>query len=150
MLRAEEDEMPRTEIRRKASKHDTSEVRAFITRHIEIQQRAGRSIRDIARDAGFERPNIVSMFKTGAAKVPLARIPHLAAALGAEPAVLFRLAMLQYWPDLHHVVAKLFGDVTSPHERELLGLLRFVTRHTDPKLSDRQKREIEKILEAGP
>lgn len=128
----------------------TNEVSAFIARHIDIQQKAGRSLADIARDAGFTRANVISMFKSGTAKVPLARVPMLAASLNVQPATLFRLAMLQHWPELHHVVAKLFGDVTTPNERELLGLLRFVSRNADPKLSDRQKRAIERILAEGP
>jgi hypothetical protein len=127
-----------------------TDLTEFIGRHIDAQRRAGKTLADIASEAGFPNPNVISMFKNGTAKIPLARVPMLATAIGAHPASLFRLAMLQYWPDMQHVVVNLFGDVTTPHERELLGLYRFITRNADPKLSQRQKREIERILREGP
>src|SRR6478672_9227328 len=59
-----------------------------------------KSQRDIATEIGYEKPNMISMFKRGEAKVPLDKIPALAEALHVDPAHMLRLAFEQYWPDL--------------------------------------------------
>jgi len=43
---------------------------------------------DIAAEAGFVNPNMITMFKTGASKVPLDRVPALALALGWRRAII--------------------------------------------------------------
>ncbi len=75
--------------------------------------------RDIAKKLGYQRPNIISMWKRGETKVPLDKIPALAEALGVDPAKLFRLAMLQYWPAASDTVNKVFGGVVTEEETEL-------------------------------
>ncbi|KZK92585.1 MULTISPECIES: helix-turn-helix transcriptional regulator [unclassified Pseudovibrio] len=75
--------------------------------------------RDIAKKLGYQRPNIISMWKRGETKVPLDKVPALAEALGVDPAKLFRLAMLQYWPSASETVNKVFGGVVTEEEKEL-------------------------------
>ena len=48
--------------------------------------------REIAAECGFDKPNIITMFKNGSTKVPLNRIGALAKALDADPAHMLRLA----------------------------------------------------------
>src|SRR5580704_11911538 len=56
--------------------------------------------REIAAEIGYDKPNMISMFKHAEVKAPLDKIPSLAKALHVDPAHLFRLALEQYWPTL--------------------------------------------------
>lgn len=87
---------------------------------------------EIAREAGFEKPNILSMIKTGEVRVPLDRIPDLARALRGDPAFMFRLALEEYWPDREGAVRAVFGTIVSRNEAELLIRIRALTNDTDP------------------
>jgi hypothetical protein len=46
--------------------------------------------RQLAKEMGFIRPNMLSMIRTGAAEVPFGRIPDIAAVLGIDPAQLMK------------------------------------------------------------
>jgi len=76
--------------------------------------------RQIATEAGYDKPNMISMFKRGDIKVPLDRIPSLAKALEVDPAHLFRLALEQYWPALNDTIHKIFGHIATKNEFKLL------------------------------
>jgi len=54
------------------------------------------------------------MFKRGEAKVPLDKVPILARALNVDPALLFCLAVEQYWPGGAEAVARIFGCQSQP------------------------------------
>jgi transcriptional regulator with XRE-family HTH domain len=109
-----------------------------------------KSQREIAAEIGYEKPNMVSMFKRGEAKVPLDKIPALAKALNVDPAFLFRLAMEQYWPGQEDAIGAIFGSVITKHEKDLLEKVRSWTRHQDPRLitkeTEAELREIFKNL----
>lgn len=80
----------------------------------EDEGRAGRRLRDwlsfkleavgmtpaeLASELGYERPNTVAMWIDGRAKVPLRKLPELAEALIADPAVLIGLFFDQEFSD---------------------------------------------------
>lgn len=44
-----------------------------------------KTLRQIADEVGFPKPNVISMIRTGDTKVPVARAASLAIALGADP-----------------------------------------------------------------
>lgn len=44
-----------------------------------------KTVRQIANEVGFPKPNVVSMIRNGDTKVPVARAAPLAIALGADP-----------------------------------------------------------------
>ena len=90
----------------------------FIARQIEIVGtsalgRPGKTQREIAAELGYDKPNMISMFKTGMAKVPLEKVPALAKAINVDPAFLFRLALQQYWPDNLDTIAEIFGTICT-------------------------------------
>lgn len=119
----------------RSPKTSVSRVAAYIAKQIDAL--AGiKSQRDIAAEAGFQKPNIISMFKTGESKVPLDRVPGLAKALNVDASFLFRLVMLEYWPDFEVEVARMFGDVISKNEREILIRIRELTNNSDPALTE--------------
>ena len=60
---------------------------------MELQARKTQA--QIAAEAGFRQANMLAMLKSGAAKLPLERVPALARALECDPAILFIMAVEQ-------------------------------------------------------
>ena len=94
-------------------------VAEFLSRSIAF---CGKTQREIAREAGFERPNVISMMRTGEMKVPLDRIPMLADALTVDAGYFLRLALAEYHPDVYTVLLETFGDVYSKNERNWMAI----------------------------
>jgi transcriptional regulator with XRE-family HTH domain len=80
-----------------------SAIAKYIDKKID-ELKGVKTQREIAAEIDYDKPNMISMFKRGEARVPLDKIPLLAKALGVDPAHMFRLALEQYWPDRerHH------------------------------------------------
>ena len=89
--------------------------------------------RQIANECGFDNPNVITMFKTGATKLPLNRIGTVAKALGADPAHLLRLVMTEYMPDTWESIENIMhGSVLTANELDLVRQFRSVTGNKDP------------------
>jgi hypothetical protein len=100
-------------------------------------------------EIGYDKPNLISMFKRGEARVPLDKIPLLAKALGVDPAHLFRLSLEQYWPDRGEIIAKLFGRLASENEEEIfLKPWRAATRDADPETTVKIQVAVSKMIES--
>lgn len=98
------------------------DVARYLTTAIE---RSPKTQYEIARDAGFDQPNVISMMKSGLFKVPLSRAPALALALDIEPRELLALCMEAYEPELYSLMAEHgSGLLVSPAEVEVVRLLR--------------------------
>lgn len=89
---------------------------------------------EIAKELGYPNPNIVTMWKTGATKIPIEVVPGLARALNVDPGFLLRFAMREYVPKVLAAVEEILGDVVTQHERMILKELRIVTENLDPKM----------------
>ncbi len=63
-------------------------------------QASGLSQVEIAKRSGYQRPNVISMMKKGQCKVPIARIPALARACGADEWVFLETALKEYHPEV--------------------------------------------------
>lgn len=88
--------------------------------------------REIAQECGFEKPNIITMFKNGATKLPMNRIGPLAKALNADPAHLLRLVMTEYFPDTWIDIENIMqSTVLTANELELVRAYRQVTGDSD-------------------
>lgn len=88
--------------------------------------------REIAQECGFENPNIITMFKTGATKLPLNRIGPLAKAIDVDPAHLLRLVMLEYAPDTWGAIENIMkSTLLTANELELVRAYRQVTGDSD-------------------
>ncbi|WP_166636782.1 helix-turn-helix domain-containing protein [Cognatilysobacter terrigena] len=84
---------------------------------------------EIAREAGFESPNTISMIKTGRTKIPLARIPALAKSLGADPKEMLAVALESYQPELYDVLSKIAPSMLiSEQELRIVRALRAAAR----------------------
>lgn len=102
---------------------------------------------EVAKAAGFTRPNMLSMIKTGKARLPLERVPALAEALEIDAALLFRLVLSKNWPGYERVVIQIFGAVLTEDERDMIGFIRHVSGGKVPELNRRLERAIKGALE---
>ena len=106
-----------------------------------------KSQTDIAIEAGFTRPNVLSMIRHGACRLPLDRVPGLAKALDTDPAKLFALALEQRGPDTTAAaIREIFHTVVSANEAEWLSELRKASGNTDPRLTTRARSAIRAIF----
>jgi transcriptional regulator with XRE-family HTH domain len=103
-------------------------IAQYLSKQIDIQVSMGKKQRQIAQEIGYDKPNMISMFKRGEAKVPLDKIPLLARSLSVDPAFLFRLAMQQYWPNERETIVSIFGDILTKDERHLVEMFRRATK----------------------
>src|SRR5947209_7699722 len=92
-----------------------SSIAKFLDRQIH-KLNGVKTQREIAVEIGYDKPNMISMFKRGEMKVPLEKIPALAKAVEADPAHLFRLALEQYWPSLGETIQTIFGRTVTANE----------------------------------
>lgn len=108
----------------------TSKIAIYLTKQIDALQ-GQKNQREIANEIGYEKPNMISMFKRGEAKVPIDKIPLLAKAIHVDPAHLFRLAMEQYWPDMNDAVKSALGNVVSAEEYKFAQMIRSKIKDMD-------------------
>jgi hypothetical protein len=95
----------------------------FLRKRIsEIEPR--KSTAQIAGELGYSSRDVVLGFMSGSIKVPLDKLPALAAAIGCDPGYLFRLGIAQYWPGDARVLEAVFGRVVTRNEMELVSLWR--------------------------
>lgn len=100
-------------------------VAEYLTQQINI---CGRSQKEIADDVGYDKPNIITMFKQGKTKLPINKVPAFAKALGVDPVHLLRVVMGQYMPDTWEIIEKLVGNsLVSAHESVVLDIMRTVS-----------------------
>lgn len=84
-----------------------------------------KSQKQVASEAGYDKPNNITMLKQGLTKLPIGRVAPMANALGADPVHLLRLVMAEYQPDNWAVLEDLLGErLVSREELALLQLVR--------------------------
>lgn len=107
-------------------------VAEYITAQLDL---CGKSQMEIAREAGFGKPNIITMIKQGKTKLPMSKIGPIAASMGIDPLHLFQLCMAEYDPDTWESINKyvLKQPFVSANELEIIELLR-TSKVTNPKL----------------
>ncbi|MBO6508749.1 MAG: helix-turn-helix transcriptional regulator [Roseibium sp.] len=124
---------------------NTSKVAQHIAVCIE-NLKGVKSQREVAMEAGYDKPNMISMMKTGTARVPLDKVLPLANALETDPALFFRLALEQYWPDSAEAISKIFGIVPSKNERDIMQYIRNITDGKDPALTPEIQKGLDKTF----
>lgn len=75
---------------------------------------------EIAKEAGFESPNVLTMMKQGKTKIPLNRVGSLARALGINPRHLMRKVLEEYMPETWSAVEQSLGHLLLSSEEEAL------------------------------
>ncbi|MGO9007651.1 MAG: helix-turn-helix domain-containing protein [Beijerinckiaceae bacterium] len=105
--------------------------------------------REIADEIGYDKPNMISMFKRGEAKVPLDKIPLLAKALSVDAGHLFRLALEQYWTGGAKLIVDIFGRTATENEETiLLKKWRAASGNMDPASSARIESVVDAMIES--
>lgn len=97
------------------------------TQHIDgLINTSAKSQRQIAYEMGYEKPNIITMFKQGTTRVPMDKVPMLADSLGADRAELLRMWLEEYAPEMLTVLNDNLGMALSRVERSWVTNLRRV------------------------
>lgn len=92
-------------------------VAEYITEQI---KRSPKLQVEIAEEAGFEHPNVLTMLKQAKTKVPLNRVGPLANALDVNPAHLMRRVLEEYMPETWSAVEQCLGQLILSEEEEAL------------------------------
>ena len=122
-----------------------SDLARFITKRI-LELKPKTQI-DIAKEAGFVNPNVISMLKSGATKLPLDRVLAVAKALECDPRRLFLLAMQQEGYETERAaLAQIFGTIVTDNEVKWLDEIRDASGHTDPNLTTRSRTALRAIF----
>ncbi|WP_150497727.1 helix-turn-helix domain-containing protein [Roseibium aquae] len=108
----------------------------LIAEYIQRRKLYGAKQRDIAAEAGYDKPNNISMLKTGATKVPLDKIPSISRALGIDPILLLRSVIYDYHPEWKSVLEDIVGGLTTNAEREILAYIREISGKDDLHLTE--------------
>jgi len=107
----------------------TETVAEFITHKIRI---SGKTQVEIASELGYDKPNIITMFKHGRTRIPLDKVGLLAKALEIDPALLLKRVMGEYMPDtLAALQSVLDGLQLTQNEQELIAAYRETTKGKD-------------------
>ena len=72
--------------------YEGSAFSRLLTKRV-LELKTVKSQRDVAIEAGFVNPNMMSLLKSGRTKMPLDRVPALAKALDCDPRRLFLLTL---------------------------------------------------------
>jgi hypothetical protein len=99
----------------------TSAVAEFVTARI---REVGKRQNQIAREAGFPSPNVLTMIKRGQTKLPLARVGALARALETDPLLLMKMRLAEYQPETWSAVAPFFEEAFTTDEVQIVKVLR--------------------------
>ncbi len=95
----------------------------------------------IAEECGFPKPNMITMIKQGASKVPYDKIPALAKSLRTDGGKLMRMAYLEYEPKKLKAIEECLGLILSDSEKDLISQLRNNVRADDISFSAGKNKE---------
>lgn len=70
----------------------------------------GITQQEVAELAGYDKPNVLNMFKSGKTRVPLNRAVPLAKALDVDPAIFLMMVFKEYHPELYDVMKELIPE----------------------------------------
>ena len=106
-----------------------------------------KSQKEIAEEVGFINPNILSLFKSGASKIPLDRVPALAKALEVDPAYLMRLSLEQsVGVTAANAIVECFGTPITVNELGWLVEIRDASQNADPRITVRSRSALRAIF----
>jgi transcriptional regulator with XRE-family HTH domain len=120
-------------------------VAEYITLQVKL---CGKPQLEIAKEAGFNKPNIITMIKQGKTKLPTAKIGPMAKALDVDPVYLFQLAMREYEPDTWEALKEFIfkAPVLSQNEIEIIETIR-QSRVPNPKIrTDDERRALIEVI----
>jgi hypothetical protein len=96
---------------------------------------------------GVLKPNMLSMIRSGNAKIPLIHVGRIARALGVDAMFFMKLALQEYQPENWTAIQEVFGDqpVLTRNEIDLIKAIR-AANPNNPKLTGRTKRKFQDVV----
>ena len=126
--------------------HASSDLAIYLDRRI-LELRYKKNQREIAVEAGFTNPNMLTMLKQGHTKLAMDRVATLAAALETDPKNFLRLALLQQGNQtMARVFDEVIGTVVSRNEVGWLEVLREASGGSDPAITSRARSAVLSIF----
>lgn len=115
--------------------HADTRLAKFVEKRV-LELRPRKSQIEIANEAGFANPNMISMIRNGATKLALDRVPGLAIALECDPKHPFRMALEQsLGSTASRTIDEIFGTVVTRNEVAWLEEIRDASDKSDPTLT---------------
>ena len=115
--------------------HADTRLARFVEKRV-LELRPRKSQIEIANEAGYANPNMISMIRNGATKLALDRVPGLAIALECDPKHLFRMALEQsLGSTASRTIDEIFGTVVTRNEVAWLEEIRDASDKSDPTLT---------------
>ena len=126
--------------------HASSDLAIYLDRRV-LELRYKKNQREIAVEAGFTNPNMLTMLKQGHTKLAMDRVATLAAALETDPKNFLRLALLQQGNQtMARVFDEVIGTVVSRNEVGWLEVLREASGGSDPAITSRARSAVLSIF----
>jgi transcriptional regulator with XRE-family HTH domain len=126
--------------------HENTRLAKYIERRV-LELKSKKSQLQIASEAGFPNPNMITMIKNGTSKLALDRVPSMARALECDPAYLMRLALDQAVGDTaSQSITEIFGTPVTANELGWLQEIRAASDNSDPRMTSRSKAAIRAIF----
>lgn len=98
---------------------------------------------ELARELGYPKPNIITMFKQGKTRLPLNKVGAMAKALKIDRAYLFKLTLSEYHPDTYESLADLLDSLLlTENEAHILRKIRSLSDNCDPELATDSENEM--------
>lgn len=123
-------------------------TKTTVAEFLSIQMEAsGKLQTEIARDVGFDKPNVITMIKQGKTKLPLAKIGLMAQSLGIDPQFLLGMVMEEYHPEAWDVMSGILNtQPLTSNERLVVEALRAANVLPTQKIPDSDKGKIVRAL----
>lgn len=83
-----------------------SEVARYITA---VVNSSDKTQAQIAQEVGFEKPNVVSMIKSGRMKLPIGKVRAFATALDVDPVALLKIVLKESHPEVWSALNQILG-----------------------------------------
>jgi len=93
---------------------------------------SGKSNGDIAEAMGYDKPNIISMLKSGKTRLPADRITDFSKAVGFDAGQLLREWFAAFEPDVLPAIEQHMGMMLSSSERSWVVALRRIFDRVPP------------------
>ena len=100
---------------------NTSQVALLVTEQIRI---VGKKQLEIAEEAGFENPNVITMIKQGRTKLPIGKVGLVAKALEIDPMYLLKLCIEEYQPETWEAIRPFMDEVVTKDEMHVVKVIR--------------------------
>ena len=108
---------------------------------------SGKTQRQIAREIGYAKPNVLSMMKHGETRIPLEKIPALAKACDVDEQLFMRTALLEYQPAAYSALMRTFWPRRLQREEEWLEIWRLATLNAEIEIDSQLVGETLGLLE---